>query len=33
MSGITGSALIEILAQTGKLQFVFALLFAVGLAL
>ena len=33
MSGITGSALIEILAQTGKLQFVFALLFALGLAL
>jgi 1,4-dihydroxy-2-naphthoate octaprenyltransferase len=33
MSGITGSALIEILAQTGKLQLLFALLFALGLAL
>jgi 1,4-dihydroxy-2-naphthoate octaprenyltransferase len=33
MSGITGYALIEILAQTGKLQLLFALLFAVGLAL
>jgi 1,4-dihydroxy-2-naphthoate octaprenyltransferase len=32
-SGLTGSALIEVLAQTGKLQLIFAVLFALGLAL
>jgi 1,4-dihydroxy-2-naphthoate octaprenyltransferase len=33
MSGLSGSALIVVLAQTGKLQLLFATLFAVGLAL
>jgi len=33
MSGISGAALIEVLAQTGKLQLLFASLFALGLAL
>lgn len=33
MSGLTGMALVEVLAQTGKLQLIFATLFAVGLAL
>jgi len=33
MSGLTGSALIAVLGQTGKLQLLFAGLFAVGLAL
>ena len=33
MSGISGAALIKVLAQTGKLQLLFASLFALGLAL
>jgi len=33
MSGLTGSALIAVLGQTGKLQLLFAALFAIGLAL
>jgi 1,4-dihydroxy-2-naphthoate octaprenyltransferase len=33
MSGLTGMPLVEVLAQTGKLQLIFATLFAVGLAL
>ena len=33
MSGLGGAALIEVLAQTGKLQLLFASLFALGLAL
>jgi 1,4-dihydroxy-2-naphthoate octaprenyltransferase len=33
MSGLSGAALIEVLAQTGKLQLLFASLFALGLAL
>jgi 1,4-dihydroxy-2-naphthoate octaprenyltransferase len=33
LSGLTGMPLVEVLAQTGKLQLFFATLFAVGLAL
>ena len=33
LSGLTGMPLVEVLAQTGKLQLIFATLFAVGLAL
>lgn len=33
MGGLTGMPLVEVLAQTGKLQLIFATLFAVGLAL